>query len=157
MFPSPITNKKDALGDIQLMEHFAKSPSYGADRTTYHRVRRSIGKWIATYCLPYHTVQTMAFKAMTRIFDPKCADFGRKGITVEVGNLLCKCHFPVSSCVVLVSFFHCIVLFYFFPLSLFVLKFDLYCDSAIILLQVFFTLALYVFIDIQFIICWGNQ
>ena len=56
----------------------------------------------------------MAFRAMMRSLDPKCSDFGRKEITVEVGNLICRCHFLVSSSVVLVSFFHCIVLFFFF-------------------------------------------
>ena len=74
---------------------------------------------------------------MTRSLDPKCPDFGRKGISAEVGNLLCRCCFPVSSCVVLVSVFHCIVLFSFSPLSLLLLKFDLYCDSAMIYCRVF--------------------
>ena len=114
MLPTPTTIKKDAPGDIQLMKHFVKSPSYGFDSVAYHRVRRSIGEWIAADCLPYCTVQTTAFRAMTRSLDPKCPDFGRKGITAEVGNLLCRCCFPVSSCVVLVSVFHCIVLFFFF-------------------------------------------
>ena len=96
------------------MEHFVKSPSYGVDSAAYHRVRRSIGKWIAADRLPYRTAQTMTFRAMTRSLEPKCPDFGRKGISAQVGNLLCKCCFLVSFCVVLVSFFHCIVLFFFF-------------------------------------------
>ena len=132
MLPSPIAIKKDDLGDVQLMEHFVKSPSYGVDSAAYLRVRRSIGKWIAADCLPYRTVQTMSFRFMTRSLDPKSPDFGRKVITAEVGNLLCKCCFLVSSCVVLVSFFHCIVLFFFLPLYLLLLKFDLFCDSAVI-------------------------
>ena len=114
MFPNPTAIKKGAPGDVQLMERFVKSPSYGVDSAAYHRLRRSIGKWIAADCLPYRTVQTTAFRAMTRSLDPKCPDFGRKGITTEVGNLLCRCCFLVSSSVVLVSFFHCIVLFFFF-------------------------------------------
>ena len=114
MLPTPTAIKKDAPGDVQLMKHFVKSPSYGVDSAAYHRVRRSIGKWIAADCLPYRTVQTTAFRAMTRSLDPKCPDFGRKGITAEVGNLLCRRCFPVSSCIVLVSVFHCIVLFFFF-------------------------------------------
>lgn len=114
MLPNPTAIKKGAPGDVQLMERFVKSPSYGVDSAAYHRLRRSIGKWIAADCLPYRTVQTTAFRAMTRSLDPKCPDFGRKGITTEVGNLLCRCCFLVSSSVVLVSFFHCIVLFLFF-------------------------------------------
>ena len=67
------------------MKHFVKSPSYGVDSATYHRVRRSIGKWIAADCLPYLMVQTTAFRAMTRSLDPKCPNFGRKGITAGGG------------------------------------------------------------------------
>ena len=114
------------------MEHFVKSPSYGVDSAAYHRVRRSIGKWIAADCLPYHTVQTTAFRAMTRSLDPKCPDFGRKGITVEVVDLLCKCWFLVSSYVVLVSFSIALFYFSFLPLILLLLKIDLYCDIAMI-------------------------
>ena len=95
-------------------EHFAKSPSYRVDSVAYHWVRRSIGKWIAAGCLLYRTVQSTSFRSMTRSLDTKCPDFGRKGITAEVGNLLCRCCFLVFSCVVLVSVFHCIVLFFFF-------------------------------------------
>ena len=112
MLPSPTDIKKEAPGDMQLTEHLVKSPSYGVDSTAYHRVRRSIGKWIAANGLLYRKLQTTAFRAMTRSLDPKFPDFWRKGITAEVRNLLCKCCFPVSSCVVLVSVFHCIVLFF---------------------------------------------
>ena len=66
ILPTPTAIKKDAPGDVQLMEHFVKSPSCGVDSATYHRVRRSIGKWIAADCLSYRTVQTTAFRAMTR-------------------------------------------------------------------------------------------
>ena len=76
MLPSPTANKKDAPGAVQLMEHFVKTPSYRVDNVAYHRVRRSIGKWAVTDCLPYRTVQTTAFRAMTRSLDPKCSDFG---------------------------------------------------------------------------------
>ena len=114
MLPSPTPNKKDAPSDVQLMENCVKSPSYGIDSVAYHPVRKSIGKWVATNCLPYYMVQTTAFKAMTRSLDPKFSDCGRKGITIEVVDLLCRCYFLVSSCVVLVSFSHCIVLFFFF-------------------------------------------
>ena len=91
------------------MEHFVKSPSYGVDSPAYHWVRRLIGKWIVADYLPYHTVWTTAFRVMTRNLDPKCPDFGRKGIIVEVGDFLCSCCFLVSFYVVLISFFSYIV------------------------------------------------
>ena len=78
-------SRKTPLVTQQLMEHFVKSPSYGVDSAAYHRLRRSIGKWIAADCLPYCTAQTTVFRAMKRILDPKCPDFGRKGIIAEVG------------------------------------------------------------------------
>ena len=31
MLPSPTSIKKDVPGDVQLMEHFANSPSYGVN------------------------------------------------------------------------------------------------------------------------------
>ena len=70
VLPIPIGIKEDAPADVQLMEHFVKSPSYGVDSAAYHRVMTSIGKWIAADCLPYRTVQTMTFRAMTKSFNP---------------------------------------------------------------------------------------
>ena len=43
LFPSTIAIKKEAPGDVQLMECFVKSPSYGVESAAYHRLRRSIG------------------------------------------------------------------------------------------------------------------
>ena len=60
--PHPYSDQERRPGDVQLMKHSVKSPSYGVDSATYHQVRRSIGKWIAADCLPYRTVQAMAFR-----------------------------------------------------------------------------------------------
>ena len=40
ILPNTTTINKDAPGGVQLMEHFVKSPSYGADNAASHRVRR---------------------------------------------------------------------------------------------------------------------
>ena len=37
-------------------------------------------------CLPYKTVETATFRAMTRNLDPKTPDFGKKAITSQVGH-----------------------------------------------------------------------
>ena len=73
--------KKEAAGDAALMRHTFATPSYGTDTQPFHRIKRTIAKWIAADCLPYKTVETRAFRAMTRSLDPKCPDFGRKAMT----------------------------------------------------------------------------
>ena len=115
MLPSPRAIKKDAPGDIQLMEHFVKSPNYGVNSAAYHRVREI--DWKMDCCrlpsIPHgadHGVQGYDEKLGSQV--PRLWQEGDH--CIEVGNLLCKCCFLVSSCVVLVSFFHCIVLFFFF-------------------------------------------
>ena len=79
--PTPPPVKKEAAGDAALMRHTFAAPSYGTDTQLYHRIKRTIAKWIAADCLLYRTVETAAFRAMTRNLDPKCPDFGRKAIT----------------------------------------------------------------------------
>ena len=78
--------KKGAAGDASLMRRTFVAPSYGTDMQPYHRIKRTIAKWIAADCLLYRTVETAAFRAMTRSLDPKCPDFGRKAITSQVGH-----------------------------------------------------------------------
>ena len=86
--PTPPPVKKEAAGDAALMRRTFAAPSYGTDTQPYHRIKRTIAKWIAADCLPYKIVETAAFRAMTRNLDPKCPDFGRKAITSQVGH----CH-----------------------------------------------------------------
>ena len=53
---------------------------------THHWIKRTLAKWIVADCLPYRTVETTPFKAMTRNLDPKCPNFGRKAIISHVGH-----------------------------------------------------------------------
>lgn len=78
---------KPCGGDVRTLQRFVSSPSYGHDTAAYHRLRRSIGTWIAADCMPYRTVETAAFRAMSKSLDPKCPEFGRKGLTTEVRHL----------------------------------------------------------------------
>ena len=82
--PTPPPVKKEAAGDAALMRRTFAAPSYGTDTQPFHRIKRTIAKWIAADCLPYRTVETAAFRAMTRSLDPKCPDFGRKAMTSQV-------------------------------------------------------------------------
>ena len=82
--PDPPPVKKEAAGDAALMQCTFAPPSYGTDTQPFHRIKRTIAKWIAADCLPYRTVETHAFKAMTRSLDPKCPNFGRKAMTSQV-------------------------------------------------------------------------
>ena len=86
--PTPPPVKKEAVGDAALMRRTFAAPSYGTDMQPYHRIKRIIAKWIAADCLPYRTMETAMFRAMTRNLDPKCPDFGRKAITSQVGHCL---------------------------------------------------------------------
>ena len=79
--PTPAPMKKEAAGDAAFMRCKLAGPSYGTDTQPFHRIKRTIAKWIAADCLPYKIVETAVFKAMTRNMDPKCPDFGRKAIT----------------------------------------------------------------------------
>ena len=91
--PIPPPVNKEATGDAALMRHTFAAPSYGTDMQPYHRIKRTIEKWIAADYLPYRTVDTAAFRTMTRNADPKCPDFGRKAITPQVGH--CPEHYTV--------------------------------------------------------------
>ena len=79
--PDPPQVKKEAAGDAALMRRTFAAPSYGTDTQPFHRIKRTIAKWIAADCLPYRIVETCAFRAMTRSLDLKCPDFGRKAMT----------------------------------------------------------------------------
>ena len=83
-FPPPV--KKEAPGDATLMRHTFVAPSYKTDTQPYHRIKRTIAKWIAADYLPYRIVDTTVFRAMARNLDPKCPDFGGKAITSQVGH-----------------------------------------------------------------------
>ena len=76
--------KKEAAGDAALMRCTFAALSYGTDMQPFHRIKRTIAKWIAADCLPYRTMETATFRAMTRSLDPKCPDFGRKAMTSHV-------------------------------------------------------------------------
>ena len=82
--PTAPAVKTEPVGDAALMRRTFAAPSYGSDTAAYHRLQRTIGKWIAADCLPYRTVETPAFRAMLKSLDPKCPDFGRKAITSQV-------------------------------------------------------------------------
>ena len=84
--PTPPPVKKEAAGDAALMRRTFAAPSYRTDTQPYHRIKRTIAKRIAADCLPCRTVETRAFRAMTRNLDPKCPDFSRKAITSQVGH-----------------------------------------------------------------------
>ena len=86
--PTPPPVKKEVAGDVALMRRTFVVPSYGTNTQPYHRIKRIIAKWIAVDCLPYRTMETAVFRAMTRNLDSKCPDFGRKAITSQVGH----CH-----------------------------------------------------------------
>ena len=89
--PTPSSVKKEAAGDAALMRPTFAAPSYGTDTQPYHRIKRTIAKWVVVDCLPYRTVETAAFRAMTRNLDPQCPDFNRKAITSQVGHCLEYC------------------------------------------------------------------
>ena len=74
-------------------------------------------------------VQATPFRAMTRSFDPRCPDFGRNGIIIEVRNSFYRCCFLVYSSIVLTCFFHCLVLYSFSSTIVIVV------DSSFALLQ----------------------
>ena len=80
--PPPV--KKEAAGDAALMQRTFAAPSYGTDTQPFHRIKRTIAKWIAVDCLLYRIVETHVFRAMTRSLDLKCPDFGRKAMTLQV-------------------------------------------------------------------------
>ena len=82
--PDPPPMKKEVVGDAALMRRTFVAPSYVTDMQPFHRIKRTIPKWIAADCLPYRTVETRAFRALTRSLDPKCPDFGRKAMTSQV-------------------------------------------------------------------------
>ena len=86
--PTPPPVKKEAARDAALMRCTFAAPSYRTDTQPYHRIKRTIAKWIAADCLPYKIMETTAFRAMTRNLDPKCPDFNRKAIASQVG----RCH-----------------------------------------------------------------
>ena len=102
--PAPPAVKKEPAGDVALMRHTFTAPSYGTDTQPYHRIKRTIAKWIAADCLPYRTVETRAFRAMTRSLDPKCPDFGRKAITSQVEH--CPEYCLLLSAFLNLFFFH---------------------------------------------------
>ena len=82
--PAPPPVKKEVAGDAALMRRTFAAPSNGTDTQPFHQIKRTIEKWIAADCLPYKTVETHAFRAMTRSLDPKCPDFHRKAMTSQV-------------------------------------------------------------------------
>ena len=82
--PTPPPVKKETARDVALMRHTFAALSYGTDMQPFHRIKRTIAKWIAADCLPYRTVEMCTFRAMTRSLDPKCPDFGRKTMTSQV-------------------------------------------------------------------------
>ena len=71
---TPPPMKKEAAGDAALMRRTFAAPSYGTNTQPFHRIKRTIAKWIVADCHPYRTVETCAFRAMTRSLDPKCPD-----------------------------------------------------------------------------------
>ena len=82
--PAPPPVKKEAARDAALMRHTFAAPSYRTDTQPFHRIKRTIAKWIAADCLPYRTIEMHAFTAMTRSLDPKCPDFSTKAMTSQV-------------------------------------------------------------------------
>ena len=82
--PTPPPVKKEAVGDVALMRRTFAAPSYRIDTQPFHRIKRTIAKWIAADCVSYKTVEMRTFRAMTRNLDPKCPDFGRKAMTSQV-------------------------------------------------------------------------
>ena len=79
--PAPPPLKKEAARDAPLMRCTFATPSYETYTQPFHRIKRTIAKWIAVNCLPYRIVEMRTFRAMTRSLDPKCPDFGRKAMT----------------------------------------------------------------------------
>ena len=82
--PAPLPVKKEADGDAALMRRTFAAPSYRTDTQPFHRIKRTIAKWIAADCLLYRIVETRTFRAMTRSLDPKCPNFGRKAMTSQM-------------------------------------------------------------------------
>ena len=78
--PTPLAVKKEATGDAALMRRTFVDPSYGPNTQPYNQIKITIAKWIVADCLPYKAAETRLFRAMMRIMDPKCPDFGRKAI-----------------------------------------------------------------------------
>ena len=76
--------EKEPTGDVALMPLTFASPSYGTNTEPYHRIKQKIVKWIAADCLAYKTMETRAFRGMTRSLDLKCPEFGSKSITSQV-------------------------------------------------------------------------
>ena len=80
----------------------------------------------------FHTARCKPPRSWLRreAWTPSAPNFGRKGITIEALNSFCRCCFLVSSSVVLISSFHCIVLFSLSATILIVLTYDSYCYNA---------------------------
>ena len=99
-------------------------------------------------------MQTTVFKGLTRSFNPTYNDFGIRGITIEVGNLVCSYYFLVSHNVVPICFFYYIVLFFFSSTVSIVVETSFYFFSPhCFIAGCFLLLSLCVFIDIHFIYC----
>ena len=64
--PTLPATKKEPAGNVGLMRCTFAAPSYGTDTQPFLRIKWTIAKWIAADCLPYRTVETHAFRAMTR-------------------------------------------------------------------------------------------
>ena len=86
--PTPPLVKKEPARDAALMQRTFAALSYETDMQLYHRIKGTIAKWIVADCLPYKTVETTVFRAMTRNLDPKCPDFSKKAINSHVGHCL---------------------------------------------------------------------
>ena len=89
--PTPLAVKKEAAGSTALMRHTFAAPSYELDTQPYNRIERTIAKWTRADCFPNMTMETRAFRAMRRSWDPKCPHFRKKAITSQVGHCLEYC------------------------------------------------------------------
>ena len=78
--------QKEPASDVVLMQCTFVAPSSGLNTQPFHQIKWTIVKWIVVDCLPFRTVETCAFRAMTRNLDPKRPDLGRKAITAQVGH-----------------------------------------------------------------------
>ena len=108
VLPSPITINKEALATCSSWSTFVPITESAAQRSIRRRDQLDNG------CCRLPSIPHGADHrghGLDESLDPNCPDFGRKGIVMEVLNTFCKCCFLVSSSVVLISSFLCIVLF----------------------------------------------
>ena len=90
--------EKQPKRDAAPLDRFVRLEPYKTGGQAYKRLRKAVASWVARDCMPMSAVETDAFRAMTREFDPRCPNFGRKAMAAEVSCYpvwCCCCSFSI--------------------------------------------------------------